>query len=100
MKRYDTEKGMMIAMCDEELIGREFSEGRAKLDLNKYASFYKGELLDQEKIKIDIENIYSANVVGERSVAIILKSGMANPEDIKRIKGVEFLQVYKLNSSM
>ena len=100
VKRYDTEKGLMIAMCDEELLGKEFSEGRSKLDLNKYASFYRGELLDPEKIKIDFESIYSANVVGERSVSLIIKNGMASPRDIKKIDGVPFLHVYRLNSSI
>lgn len=99
IKAYDTEKGTMIAMCDEELLGKEFSEGKKKLDLSKYASFYKGELLEEGKVSIDKDSIYSANVVGERSVGIMIRNGLATEEDIRRISNIPFLQVYKVLGS-
>ncbi|MDE1851647.1 MAG: DUF424 family protein [Candidatus Micrarchaeota archaeon] len=96
IKTYETEKGTMIAMCDEELLGKEFGDGKAKLDLNRYASFYKGELQEEGKISIDMESIYSANVVGERSVAIMIRTGVATEDEIKRVSGIPFLQVYRV----
>ncbi|MEM3208706.1 MAG: DUF424 family protein [Candidatus Micrarchaeaceae archaeon] len=98
VKKYDTENGSIIALCDEELLGKTLSDGNAKLDLDKYAEFYRGELVDEEKLKgmIDISDIYSANIVGKRAVGIFLEKKIVKEKEVKRIRGVPFAQVYSI----
>ena len=96
-KRYKTEHGDVIAMCDEELIGKIIKEGKIELDLNKYSSFYKGELLEEEDVEALIGDIYSANIVGERSTKIIIKKGLANENDVRKVNGVPLLQLFKID---
>jgi hypothetical protein len=98
VKVYSTEHGNVVAMCDNELIGNIYAEGRMELNLKDYAEFYKGELVDESEAEDGVkgELIYSANVIGERSVGIFVKNGMAGEENIRRIRGIPFIQIYNL----
>jgi uncharacterized protein len=97
-KSYMTEHGSVVAMCDQELIGRVLRSGKLVLDLDKYASFYKGELMSEEEaaVRIGSEKIYSANVVGERSVGIVVKFGLVAAEDVRIVEDVPFVQIYAI----
>lgn len=99
LKSYVTEKGTMIAMCDSELIGKTFKEGKVELDLDKYADFYKGQLLEVADAERNIKeeaSIYSANVVGKRSVNILIKNGIVAKEDVKQVESVPFVHLYNV----
>ena len=96
--RRGTEHGSVVAMCDEELIGRVLREGKLVLDLDKYASFYRGELLGEAEAagRISGERIYSANIVGARSVGIVVKFGLVAADDVRAVEGVPFVQLYAI----
>ncbi len=98
-KSYNTEKGHIVAMCDEELIGKVLEEGPLVIDIKTYANFYKGELLDEKAAanKLSSMEIYSANIVGEEAVRIIKGKEAINDSDIKKIKGVPFVHLYKID---
>ena len=95
-KSYETDHGTVLAMCDEELIGRVLRRGKLVIDLDKYAAFYKGELLSEEEAseRVGKEKIYSANVVGERSIRIVVERGLAEASDVTSAEGVPFVQIY------
>lgn len=99
LKKHETDHGFILAMCDEELIGKVLSSGKLLIDLKTYASFYRGELLSDEDAAevVKDEEIYTANVVGEKSVGIIVKKGIASKGDVRKIGKVPFVQVYKLD---
>ncbi len=89
----------MIAMCDAELIGKVLSEGKMELNLDRYADFYKGQLLEPAEAERNIKeepSIYSANVVGNRSVNILIKNGIVGKEDVKQVEGVPFVHLYNV----
>jgi hypothetical protein len=97
-KSYLTEHGSVVAMCDEELMGRVLRSGKLVLDLERYASFYKGELLAEAEAagRISSERIYSANIVGERSVGIMVKFGLVAPDDVRLVENVPFVQLFAM----
>jgi hypothetical protein len=99
LKKHAADQGVILAMCDEELIGKVLKEGKLFLDLDKYADFYRGELTSEQKAQgmVDGEEIYSANVVGERSVAIMISKGIVGNGEVKRIGKVPFVQVFKVD---
>ncbi len=99
IKSYSTEKGHVIAMCDEELIGKVLEEGALLIDLKTYAGFYKGELVDKrtaaEKLK-DLR-IYSANIIGKEAVDVIKEGALVGDADVRKVNGVPFVQIYKVD---
>ncbi len=99
MKSYSTEKGHVIAMCDEGIIGKILEDGALLIDLKTYAGFYKGELLDEGAAagKLKGIRIYSANVIGKEAVGVIKKEELAKDSDIRMVNGVPFVQIYKVD---
>ena len=83
----------VIAICDENLIGKMFIENELKIEVSE--RFYKGELVDIEKIKLELE-FNSLNVVGENIIKILIELGFLTKEDIKRIQGVPFAMVFEV----
>jgi len=83
---------LIIAICDSELIGKYFEEGKHILDIPE--RFYKGdEHNEQETINL-IKN-YAAedatfNIAGEKSVNTALKAGIISEAGIKKVQGVPF----------
>ncbi|HUB92836.1 MAG TPA: DUF424 family protein [Candidatus Saccharimonadales bacterium] len=98
IKVHTTPEGEIIAMCDSELLGKVYKEARLELDLLQYASFYKGDLIEEKAAESTpaINDFYTANIVGKRSVGIFVKKGIASESEIKTIKGVPYIHLYKL----
>ena len=90
VKIHECGRGRIVALCDEELIGKKFSEGRLVLDLN--SGFYKGEALPKEKIIALLKTAYIINAVGNESVELILKNNYVEKGSIIKIKGIPHAQ--------
>ena len=86
----------IVAICDSNLIGKKFEEGKFQLDIKE--NFYKGEEILEEQV-IDIIQKMSKedstfNIVGEKSVNCALKTGIISQEGIKKIQGIPFAMVF------
>jgi hypothetical protein len=98
LKIHVTPEGEIIAMCDEELLGKVYREGKAELDLATYSGFYKGDLVAEKAAEsiAAINDFYTANIVGKRAVGIFLKKGLATKDDVRTVDGVHYVQLFKL----
>lgn len=85
----------VVAICDSELLGKRFEEGKFQLDIKE--SFFKGDEIGEEKtieILKDMEKEDATfNIVGEKSTDIALKAGIIRQEGIGKIKGIPFALV-------
>ena len=82
----------VIAICDSELVGEKFEEGKRQLDIRE--NFYKGEEVNERKllniIKRQAIEDASFNIVGKESIKIALESGIISKEGVHKIKGIPF----------
>lgn len=78
----------VTSLCDSELVGKVFKEGKLKLDVSE--KFYKGDLVDEKDV--DLSDAKNLNVVGERSIGIVLKFKCISKENILFIQGVPHAQ--------
>lgn len=97
-----------VALCDSDLIGRRLIEGDAALDLQLYASFYQGDLVDEktagETLVANLKGVVgpggrepaSYNIVGKKSVAVARKHLNVNEKSVKTIQGVPHVHVYRV----
>ncbi len=100
VKTYPTDNGYIVAMCDKDLLGKTLSEGKIHLELARYASFYKGDLVSADDAKREmgkIKRLYTANIVGKDAVGVFIELGLAEKGDVKMVSGVPFLQVYQMD---
>ncbi|MCK5043415.1 DUF424 family protein [Candidatus Pacearchaeota archaeon] len=86
----------IVAICDFNLIGKKFGEGKFQLDVKE--NFYKGEEVPEEKVIDIMQNMSKEdatfNIVGKKSVNCALKAGIISKEGIKKIKGIPFAMIF------
>ena len=99
LKLHEAEEKLMVAMCDEGLIGKILEEGDLVIDLKAYSDFYKGELLSpaEARFRVDSSKVYSSNVVGEESVKAAIDLELIEKENVMIVKGVPFAQSFKMD---
>lgn len=77
---------LTLAVCDAELLGKEFEEGQ--LYLNVSETFYGGEECSEEDLIHLLNGAKTANIVGEESITI---AKQVFPElEVKSCDGVPF----------
>ncbi len=84
----------VVSLCDKDILGQIFEEGDLQLDITE--RFYKGvEMAEEEMLKVmkDADNL---NIVGEKSIALAVRTGMIDERNVMRVKGVPHAQVYAL----
>lgn len=93
-KLHKSEHQDVIAICDEELIGKTLIEGDKELIISE--GFYKGVLMNEGEILEILEDASNVNFVGEEAVSCGLKSGLLSEDAIMTIGGVKHAQFFSL----
>jgi hypothetical protein len=96
LKKHHTENGVMLAMCDVDLIDKVLTEGDLEINIRAYSAFYKGDIINPKSAKgiIDAENIHSVNAIGKEAVGAAIASSIIEEAHVKRIKDVPYAQAY------
>ncbi|MCD6549911.1 DUF424 family protein [Candidatus Micrarchaeota archaeon] len=82
VKEHRTLKGIVLAMCDEGLIGSVLRDGEIVIDLDTYRTFYTGELVDMSEAVsrlrrlLESRSLLSVNAVGENSIEVLRRAGV------------------------
>ncbi len=99
VKMHDTENGIILAVCDEKLINEILIDGELEINIKNYQDFYIGELINKEELldgKIKINEIFSANIIGEEAVFYGIKNKIIQEQNIKKIKNIPYAHAYKI----
>ncbi len=94
VKVYRVRGEVLLAACDEELLGRTLREGELKLEVKE--SFYGGELVEEEALADLLMSATIANLVGSRCVGRAVELGYVDEGRVLNIEGVPHAQVAKL----
>jgi len=86
----------VVAVCDEEILGRKFVDRKKGLKLEVNERFYRGNLVDIKDSLNLIRNASIANLVGSRIVDEALNAGLIQSRAIIRVKGVPHAQIVKM----
>jgi len=89
--------GTVLAMCDEGLLGKKYSEGKAVLDLIKHREFYEGKELDEsdKELKKMVSEAGSINAVGKKSIRVLQEFGY-DVSATRSVQKIPHLHVYKV----
>ena len=95
MKFHESKGGNILALCDEELLGKKYKEGEMVIDLEKYGSFYNGQSVSENSDHLEniAKGATSINAVGERSIVALGKMGFETGNS-RKIEGVPHLQIF------
>jgi uncharacterized protein len=86
---------ILVNICDEELVGKTFSEGALRVHLSR--DFYSGEVVNSGEALRLIRTCSIVNLAGERSVSLAVNNKVGAPEAIREIEEVPFLMIYKFS---
>ena len=86
----------VVAVCDEEVLGRSFFDRERRLKLEVNEKFYGGDLMSVEESLTLIRKASIANLVGSRIVGEALNAGLIQSKAIIRIGGVPHAQIVKM----
>ena len=82
----------VVAICDKELVGKKFEDGKKQLDLLE--NFYKGEEANKEGVIALIlrqaREDATFNIVGEKSIAAAIEAGIITKESVARVQNIPF----------
>jgi uncharacterized protein len=82
----------IVAICDSDLIGKKFEEGKFQLEVKE--SFFLGKEMNEEEVMDVIikmsEDDATYYIIGENSVNAAIKSGLIEESEVKRIQGIPF----------
>jgi hypothetical protein len=94
MKVMEVRGEKIIAICDEDLLGKKLVEGDIVLHIAE--SFYGGQLVP---LSYAIQKAMEAtvlNLVGENTVNAAIREGLVHPEAIIRVRGVPHAQAVRM----
>ena len=84
----------VVAVCDEDLLGKKFIEGKLILEVSE--RFYKGKKLSKKETLDMMEDAINLNIVGEESIKLALENGIVSKDNVIKIKNIPHAQVYQL----
>ena len=85
---------IILAACDEDVLGKTFKGDGAKITVSE--RFYNGELVPEETYTKYMESVTIMNLVGERTIALAIEKGYVSEDCILDIGGVKHAQVVKI----
>ncbi len=91
---YKTEKGLLVACCDEDCMGQIFREGRLKLAPE--SKFYGSAVVGLTEAVVLMVGADMLNLVGRKVVDAAINNGLVHPDAVITIAGVPHVQVMKL----
>ena len=94
VKIYRVQGEVLLAACDEELLGKTFREGELKLEVKE--RFYRGELREVDELEGLLAQATIANLVGKRCVGRAIELGYVDEDRVLYIEGVPHAQMAKL----
>ncbi|MCD4759648.1 DUF424 family protein [archaeon] len=94
VKIHQSKDRHVVAICDEDLIGKTFSQGKLILEITE--RFYKGDKLSDEETYELMKNAINLNIVGKKAIKLALKHRLITKENIIKIKSIPHAQVYQI----
>ena len=89
-----TEKGLLVAVCDDDVLGETFEDGPVSLTVNE--EFYGGEEVDEENVVESLTRAQVANIVGTEAVDVAVEAGIIDEANVLDVDGTRHAQLVRL----
>ncbi|MEM4519945.1 MAG: DUF424 family protein [Sulfolobales archaeon] len=91
---YEGEGQSVLAVCDEEVLGKVLREGDIVLDVSN--DFFNGFKTHVDDVPHLLEGVTSAMLVGENTVKKAIDAGYVHPEAVLRVNQVPYAYLVKV----
>lgn len=94
VKVHNSEKGMIIAACDVELLGKKLRHGETVVEIRE--CFYLEKHIDPEELAGLVESCMSANIIGKKAIEAYCKANPGSKDCVISVGGVPHLLVFRV----
>lgn len=97
LRERETERGLLVSVCDDDLIGQTFENGKVSLTVEE--SFYGGdeaEVVEAEAVVAGLERATIANLVGEECVGLAVEADIIDEHAVIDVGGTQHAQLLRL----
>ena len=84
----------VIAVCDSDLIGKGFNEGKLHIEITE--NFFKGKEMQKDILIKMLKSCSNLNIVGKESIKLALEAKVIEKESVIKIKGIPISMVVAL----
>lgn len=94
VKVHKAQNTTIVAICDEDLLGKKFCYDGLKLEVNE--RFYNGEKKNRNEVEVILMNCDNLNLVGKDIIELAVSVGIVDKGDIKFVDNVPYALVVGL----
>lgn len=80
---YNGVKEYLVAVCDEELLGKQFEDSKFRISVNP--RFYGGELVDAQRVIEELKKATIANLVGDEAVKLAIREKLVSEDNVIKV---------------
>jgi hypothetical protein len=89
-----TPKGLLVAVCDAEVLGDSFSDDGVSIDVTE--EFYGGDPKDDDAVRESLSRAAVGNLVGTRAVELAVEAGFVDSANVLEIEDTRHAQFLRL----
>lgn len=93
-KVYRKGREVLVAACDQDLVGKELREGKLRLWVSE--AFYGTEVVNAAALLQQLRGCTIANLVGHRVVGLAVEQGFVAAGNVLYVEGVPHAQLATL----
>ena len=90
----ETEEGLLVAVCDGDVLGETFEEGAVSLTVSE--EFYGGEEVEESDVVDSLARATVANIVGTESVELAIEHGFVEEANVLEVGSTLHAQVLRM----
>ncbi|MEY7849339.1 DUF424 domain-containing protein [Natrarchaeobius sp. A-rgal3] len=90
----ETPEGLLVAICDDDVLGETFEEGELSLTVTE--EFYGGESVDEAAVIDSLARATVANIVGTQAVELAIDEGIIQAENVLEVEDTLHAQLLRL----
>ncbi|HDQ59810.1 MAG TPA: DUF424 family protein [Candidatus Woesearchaeota archaeon] len=86
--RQDVRNEHIVAVCDHDLLGKTVENTKIS------ESFYKGELMEKDKMVTELKKATIGNIFGNNAVDAAIEAGITAEQNVRKFDGIKHAQIF------
>lgn len=96
LTEHDTEQGLLVAVCDTDIVGDTFESEHASLTVEEEFYADEADTVDEDTVVDALSRATIANIVGTRAVAVAVEHGIIEENAVLDLDGTQHAQLLRL----
>ena len=90
----DTDEGLLVSVCDPDVLGETFENGAVSLTVDP--DFYDGPEASETEVLDSLARCSTANIVGTEAVALAVEHGFVEEANVLEFDGTVHAQYLRM----